>query len=158
MKSDYSVVYYLTPFQVLISALVVVAAVATPVVKRINGVISVSDDDFAPEYYSAINRGDYHLPDSGGYDLIDAGERRNLVQRSPKPPKKLGKKAFFGVKKTIKNNKPGNLPGKTKGNKKVFKGTKKTLKATGKGTKAFSKGSKKACIKGGCKKLAKKGK
>ena len=175
---------YWTLFQVLISALVVVAAVAKPVVKRTNGVISVHDDDVAPEIYSTINRGgrnyhrgflrhpyhlfeagdyhlidsddyhltdanDYHLLDAGDHHLIGAGERQNLVKRSPVGPKKLGKKAFFGAKKTVKNNKPGNLPGKTKGNKKVFKGGKKTLKANGKGTKAFAKGCKKGCVKKG---------
>ena len=149
---------------------------ATPVVKRTNGVISVNDDDFAPEHYTAINRGgrnnhrgflrhpyhlldsgdyhllesgNYHLIDSDDYHLIDADERRNLVQRSPKGPIKLGKKTAIGIKKSIKNSKPGNLPGKKK-NKVVKPKTKKSGKATFKSTKVS--------FKVGGKKLAKKGK
>merc|ERR1719237_1841729 len=113
---------HLTTIHMLLSALVVAAAVVATPVEHTNGVISINDEELALEF-TTVNRGD--CPDCNGlflaypYHLIDADERRGLVKRSPKKAKGKGKKGF---KKTKKGGK--------KGGKKLGKGAKKSSPLT----------------------------
>ena len=163
----------------LLSALVVAAAVVATPVEHTNGVISINDEEHALEF-TTVNRGD--CPDCNGlflaypYHLIDADERRGLVKRSPKKFKIISKKAFkgtkvpgfnkpfkFGKKNVGKSFKPGSPQNKAKNFGKKFgkknfakakkPGTPQNKKAKGKGKKGFKK-TKKGGKKGG-KKLGK---
>merc|ERR1719237_638233 len=149
---------HLTTIHMLLSALVVAAAVVATPVEHTNGVISINDEEHALEF-TTVNRGD--CPDCNGlflaypYHLIDADERRGLVKRSPKKFKIISKKAFkgtkvpgfnkpfkFGKKNVGKSFKPGSPQNKAKGKGK--KGFKKTKKGGKKGGKKLGKGAKKS--------------
>merc|ERR1719237_209895 len=160
---------HLTTIHMLLSALVVAAAVVATPVEHTNGVISINDEEHALEF-TTVNRGD--CPDCNGlflaypYHLIDADERRGLVKRSPKKFKIISKKAFkgtkvpgfnkpfkFGKKNVGKSFKPGSPQNKAKNFGKKFgkknfakakkPGTPQNKKAKGKGKKGGKKGGKK---------------
>merc|ERR1711935_1009936 len=156
---------HLTTIHMLLSALVVAAAVVATPVEHTNGVISINDEELALEF-TTVNRGD--CPDCNGlflaypYHLIDADERRGLGKRAPKKFKIISKKAFkgtkvpgfnkpfkFGKKNVGKSFKPGSPQNKAKkfgkkfGKKNFAKakkpGTPQNKKAKGKGKKGGKK-------------------